>query len=468
MKNKTRALFFIIVDYLLSVLSWILFYFSRKLYIEHADYHFDIQFIKGISFIPLLWMLIFTLQGTYIDVKRLYRIRIFSLTFFGTIIGTLLLFFIVLIDDKINTYENYYFSLSILFIIQFSLILFGRWILTSIQVIRIQTNRDNFKTLLIGNTKQILEYQKDLSLLTKSIGNNIIAIIFTDNNSFISELKLNSNVITSSNFENLNQIINNNNIEEVLIVDNEINPKTLQYLLAKLSGLGVSVKIKASDFDIAIGSIKQNNLFGLLTKEINFDPMPFWQKSMKRCIDIVISIVSLLLLLPFFVLIAIGVKRSSNGTILFKQERIGKNGKPFQIIKFRTMYTNSEQNGPQLSSTHDNRITKFGKFLRKTRIDEFPQFFNVLKGEMSLVGPRPERQYYIDQISQIEPSFLQLTIVKPGITSWGQVKYGYAENVDQMIQRMRFDLLYLKNRSLALDFKIMIYTIITILKAKGK
>ena len=132
------------------------------------------------------------------------------------------------------------------------------------------------------------------------------------------------------------------------------------------------------------------------------------------------------------------------------------------------MYNDSEKNGPQLSSSNDIRITKFGKFLRKTRIDEFPQFINVIKGEMSLVGPRPERQFYIDKISEKEPSFLQLTLIKPGITSWGQVKYGYAENVEEMIQRMRFDLLYLKNRSLALDFKIMFYTLITILKAKGK
>jgi lipopolysaccharide/colanic/teichoic acid biosynthesis glycosyltransferase len=179
-------------------------------------------------------------------------------------------------------------------------------------------------------------------------------------------------------------------------------------------------------------------------------------------------LISLIILFPFFIIIAIGIKKTSKGPLFFLQERIGINGIPFKIIKFRTMYLDSEKNGPQLSSSNDHRITKFGKLLRKTRIDEFPQFINVIKGEMSLVGPRPERQFYIDQIALREPLFLQLSIVKPGITSWGQVKFGYAESVEQMIQRMRFDLLYLKNRSLALDFKIMFYTIITILKAKGK
>jgi lipopolysaccharide/colanic/teichoic acid biosynthesis glycosyltransferase len=166
--------------------------------------------------------------------------------------------------------------------------------------------------------------------------------------------------------------------------------------------------------------------------------------------------------------LALAVKLSSKGPILFFQERIGKNGKPFQIIKFRTMYTDAEKEGPQLSSSNDARITKVGKFMRKSRLDEFPQFFNVLKGDMSLVGPRPERQFYIDKISAIEPQFLELTKVRPGITSWGQVKFGYAENVEQMVQRMKFDLLYLRNRSLALDFKILLYTVIIIVKAKGK
>jgi lipopolysaccharide/colanic/teichoic acid biosynthesis glycosyltransferase len=159
---------------------------------------------------------------------------------------------------------------------------------------------------------------------------------------------------------------------------------------------------------------------------------------------------------------------SSKGPVFFLQERIGKAGKPFKIIKFRTMFVDAEYNGPQLSSATDNRITPVGKIMRKLRLDEFPQFYNVLKGDMSLVGPRPERLFYINQIIKKEPHFAQLTKVRPGITSWGQVKFGYAENVDQMIQRMKFDLLYLKNQSLALDIKIMLYTIIIVIKAKGK
>jgi exopolysaccharide biosynthesis polyprenyl glycosylphosphotransferase len=210
------------------------------------------------------------------------------------------------------------------------------------------------------------------------------------------------------------------------------------------------------------------NIYGALLIEITSDPMPYWQRAIKRVMDILLSFIAVILLIPFYIFSAIAVKMSSPGPILFLQERVGLNGEQFKIIKFRTMYLNSEAAGPQLSSSNDPRITKIGRFMRKTRLDEFPQFINVLLGDMSLVGPRPERQFYIDQIVKIEPQYLHLNRVRPGITSWGQVKYGYAENVEQMLQRMKFDLIYLKNRSLALDIKIMFYTIIIVVKAKGK
>jgi lipopolysaccharide/colanic/teichoic acid biosynthesis glycosyltransferase len=196
--------------------------------------------------------------------------------------------------------------------------------------------------------------------------------------------------------------------------------------------------------------------------------MPLWQQAIKRFLDISLSVLAIIMLLPMYIISAILVKFSSPGPIFFLQERIGLNNKPFQIIKFRTMYVNSEANGPQLSSSNDSRITPIGRFMRKTRLDEFPQFINVILGHMSLVGPRPERQFYIDQIVQHEPQYVLLNRVRPGITSWGQVKYGYAENVEQMLDRMKYDLLYINNRSIALDLKILFYTVAIVVKAKGK
>ena len=170
--------------------------------------------------------------------------------------------------------------------------------------------------------------------------------------------------------------------------------------------------------------------------------------------------------LPIILFLAIGIKLTSKGPVFYSHERIGQFGKPFILYKFRSMYTDAEKNGPALSSKDDNRITSFGKFMRKSKLDELPNFYNVLKGDMSLVGPRPERKYYIDQIIEKAPHYLHLQKVKPGITSWGQVKYGYAENVEQMINRLQYDILYIENMSVYVDFKIMIYTILIILKGR--
>jgi exopolysaccharide biosynthesis polyprenyl glycosylphosphotransferase len=221
-------------------------------------------------------------------------------------------------------------------------------------------------------------------------------------------------------------------------------------------------------YDILSGFVRISSIFGTPLIEVEALVMPQWQQSVKRVLDIVCSVFALVVLFPLFMLLFILIKTDSKGPAIFKQPRIGRWGKPFTIYKFRTMRVDAEKDGPALSSTDDNRMTKVGRWLRKFRLDEFPQFYNVLVGNMSLVGPRPERQFFIDQIVQVAPHYKLLHRVKPGITSWGQVKYGYAENVEQMVERLKYDILYIENMSLALDFKIAFYTVLTIIKAEGK
>ncbi|MCU0460965.1 MAG: sugar transferase [Bacteroidales bacterium] len=202
---------------------------------------------------------------------------------------------------------------------------------------------------------------------------------------------------------------------------------------------------------------------------INFkaDRKNLLYKSIKQIFDFCFAFISLLALSPFLLLLALLIRISGGGPVIYTQDRIGRKGIPFSIYKFRSMAYDAERGVPLLSGDNEERITRIGRFLRKYRIDEIPNLLNVLKGDMSLVGPRPERQFFIDQIIKKAPVYNELQSVKPGVTSWGQVKFGYASSVDEMIERLDYDLYYMNHRSLWFDFKIIFYTIGTVLRGKG-
>ncbi len=464
MPRNYLRFYLILIDWFSSAFSWGVFYYFRKTFIENKEFTIDSTFYEGILFIPFIWLTIYMLQGTYYDVKRLYRLKIFSYTFFSSMIGVVILFFLLLLDDNINSYQLYYKSIFILFLIYFSFTFIPRIILVSYIVRRVHQNKSGFRTLLIGGSEKAVLIYNEIINLPKGIGNDFVGFV---NLNGVDKL-LESQLKYLGHVDNLDLILRNNNIEEVIIALEISDHAKLRNIISRIQGGKIKIKISPDMYDFLLGSIKMNNLFGAMLFEVNSDYMPIGQQIIKRILDFVLSTIAIICLIPFYIIMAIAVKLSSKGPVFFLQDRVGLDGVSFKIIKFRTMYTDAEKQGPQLSSKNDPRITKVGRYMRKLRFDEFPQFFNVLKGEMSLVGPRPERQFYIDQIIAVEPQFLQLTKVRPGITSWGQVKYGYAENVNEMLKRMKFDLLYLKNRTLALDFKIMLYTILIIVKAKGK
>jgi exopolysaccharide biosynthesis polyprenyl glycosylphosphotransferase len=235
-----------------------------------------------------------------------------------------------------------------------------------------------------------------------------------------------------------------------------------------LSGLKVKVSIIPENYKLIVGAVTTKHITDFALLEINIELISVWQKFVKRVVDIVVSTLVLIIGLPFYLLCAFLTKVTSKGPVFFTQERVGMNGVPFRIIKFRSMYVNAEFNGPALSKDNDRRITPWGLFMRKSRIDEMPQFWNVLKGDMSLVGPRPERQHFIDQIIEKAPQYRYLQKVRPGITSLGQVRFGYASSVDEMVQRLKYDILYIENLSLSLDFEIMVDTVMVVIQGRGK
>ena len=463
MKNRLWVILFIISDWLIASLVWGLFFYFRKTWIEEKAFEVDQNFVIGSILVPLLWLLIYYLQGSYHEVRRMYRLKILNLTFFGSLIGTVLIFFILILDDTVSNYQMYYYSFGLLFSLQFLLSVLIRLILATVLISFLRKAGSGFRTVIIGGSEKAVSILNDLRNQKWCI-NTMVGYININGSDRLLDNKLDY----LGHCDNLEILIRDHKVEEVIIAIESSDHNRIQKIITRIQDGRVKIKILPDMYELLSGSLKMTDIYGALLLQIVDDSMPIWQQALKRAMDLIISLVALILLIPIYITCALAVKFSSSGPIFYLQDRVGLDGRVFKIIKFRTMYLNSEEAGPQLSSTNDSRITKAGRFMRKTRLDEFPQFINVILGHMSLVGPRPERQFYIDQIMALAPQYVHLTKVRPGITSWGQVKYGYAENVEQMLDRMKFDLLYLKNRSIALDIKIMFYTIAIVLKAKGK
>lgn len=422
------------------------------------------DFLIGLIFIPAVWLFIYLLSGTYFDLYHKSRLIEINRMFISTIFGGILISLFFFSND--NDHFKYFIKVTARYmLLHFSILALFRFLLFQKVKNNIIKGVVHFKTLIIGGNLNAVKLYNTLKKENNQDGNLCIGFISLQDEQ---QDELATQLPKLGSLQNLESVIEKNEIEVVIISMDTSEHHLLSSILIRLSHTPLFIKVLPDLYDIISGVVKTTSINAAALINIYPDLMPDWQRVCKRCTDIAVSTFAIIFLSPLYLFAIIRVKLSSAGPILYKQERIGKYGIPFYILKFRSMYINAEEMGPALSKTDDPRITNWGKFMRKWRIDELPQFFNILRGDMSLVGPRPERSYYIQQITTTHPHYKYLHKVKPGLTSWGMVQYGYAENIDQMIDRMKYDLLYIENCSLALDIKIMLYTFKVLFQGRGK
>jgi len=473
MRNRRHIelLVYRILDWIAASIAWFLF-FKYRLSVENIHPTFsellsDQKLIIGLLVIPLAWVLLYSIFDKYQDIYRYSRLATLIRTFVLSLVGVICLFFTIMIDDETYKYTSYINPIIKLFLYHFLITAVFRIVYLSIAKLRLRMGKVKYNTLIVGEGETVHNLVEKFKDRPKETTYNLLGIVNLNGDEKIDQ---SNGLPILGSVENLTEIIEDHNIEDVILAPDSEQNLAIEKLLNQLYDFrdSVNVKIIPSLYDSLIGKVKMNHINGGGLIEIDQDMMPGYEKILKRIFDFIVSLIAFILCIPLYLIIALRVKLSSKGPLIFSQKRIGKNGREFSIFKFRSMYIDAESSGPQLSQGNDSRITKWGKTMRKYRLDELPQFYNVLIGDMSLVGPRPERQFYIDQISQKAPLYKKLLKVRPGITSWGQVKYGYASDVNQMVERVKYDLIYLENMSIMLDIKIILFTLKVLIQGKGK
>lgn len=414
-----------------------------------------------------LMMLIYWLSGYYNRVEQRSRSNDALQTATAAIIGSFSIFFLAVVNDLAWRRRVAFGSLFVAAGVLFVCVFIGRYLITRLIVRNIHRRHNPNAAVMLGTDAAAASLAYRINTLRKGMEMTVTTFVRINPDDPVDPRCEDYEVISRSEFHRL---CRERAVNSMIITPGVMNNgEYLADLMRLAHELNGALFISPDVNTIGMASRRSFNIVGEPLVCISSPNVPESTVNIKRAIDVMASLAAMVLLAPAFAVVAAAVKLDSPGPVFFRQERIGRGGRPFKIWKFRSMVRDAEADGrARVTVDGDPRITRVGRFLRKYRIDEFPQFLNVLRGEMSLVGPRPERREFAEQIAARVPLYPLLYCVRPGITSWGQVRYGYASNVDQMVERLRYDLIYLENISVSTDLKILLHTVNTVLSGKGK
>ena len=461
MREKSRT---ILIDLITISCAWLCYYLFR-IRSGWLTYPVEPDFIIPMIAVGIFWLIVFFFFGLYRPWYAKSRFDEFATIFKATTFGVLFLFFAIFIDDGgVGSPLKSRLLILLYWLLMLTFLGSGRFFMHTFQRRLLMAGIGLRNTLIVGWSDKARELFKSVKN-SPALGYKIIGIVPVTNGENDSEY---DGIPIKGNIEDLPKFVDESNVREILIALDSSEHDNLLRIIATCNTRAVGLKIIPDLYDIISGQARTNQIYGFPLIEIMPEIMQPWERAIKRIIDILFSAIVLLIGLPIWILVAIAIKLNTKGPIFYTQDRVGKDEKHFPIIKFRTMFTNAEtESGPVWANKQDPRVTRVGKILRKLRIDEIPQLINVLDGNMSLVGPRPERPFFVEQLSKEIPLYKRRLKVRPGITGWAQVKHKYDENIEDVKKKVQYDLFYIENMSLRMDFKILLNTITVVLLGKG-